>query len=277
MFDISDQHIADKGNSSFENDESEREKTKNSSMINCPSLIAGMSHEMRTHMNAIVAFTFLMKENGCNADERSEFSNHIINSCEQLLLLFDNFLDSAIIETGNSKVDLKKCKLDNIIDDLLSEFRVIIKKTDHHNLELILENQYSNTTEIFIDINRVNRVIRNLFLNSLENTSSGYIKIGYYFRDNMVTFYVLDSGQGYFKCKEFLQAQNLNDYLTRQNDTYSTVSLILARKLVSIMGGNMWIESNGLTGCGLFFSVPVKTAENPENSLSDYLKSKIAI
>jgi K+-sensing histidine kinase KdpD len=277
MFDISNQHIADKSDSLSGNCESEREINELSSMINNPSLIAGMSHEMRTHMNAIVAFSFLMKESGCNEDERTEYSNHIINSCEQLLLLFDNFLDSAIIDSGNSKAETKRCKLDNLIDDLLSEFRVIIRKTEHHNLELILENQYSNSTEVFIDINRVNRVIRNLFLNALENTSSGYIKIGYYFRDNNVTFYVLDSGQGYFKCKEFLQMQNLNEYLTRQNDTYSTVSLILARKLVNIMGGTMWIESNGQTGCGLFFSVPVKIVENSENVLSGYLKSRVAI
>ena len=277
MFDISEQHIANKTNPLSEHNGSEVETFNNGSMINSPSLIAGMSHEMRTHMNSIVAFSFLMKDNSCNNEERSEYSNHIINSCEQLLLLFDNFLDSAIIDTGNSIAELKKCKLDNIIDDLLSEFRVIIKKTDHRDLELILENQYNSSTEVNIDIKRVNRVIRNLFLNALENTSSGYIKIGYYFRDNKVTFYVLDSGQGYFKCKEFLQTQNLNEYLTRQNDTYSTVSLILARKLVNTMDGTMWIESNGPTGCGLYFSIPVKIVENEENKISSYLNTKIAI
>lgn len=277
MFDISEQHIANKTNPLSENSGSEVETIYNGSMINSPSLIAGMSHEMRTHMNSIVAFSFLMKDNSCNNDERNEYSNHIINSCEQLLLLFDNFLDSAIIDTGNSIAESKRCKLDNIIDDLLSEFRVIIKKTDNRDLELILENQYNSSTEVNIDIKRVNRVIRNLFLNALENTSSGYIKIGYYFRDNKVTFYVLDSGQGYFKCKEFLQTQNLNDYLTRQSDTYSTVSLILARKLVNTMGGTMWIESNGPAGCGLYFSVPVKIAEQGENIISTYLNSKIAI
>jgi K+-sensing histidine kinase KdpD len=277
MYSISDQHIEEIVNSLSDTDVIESEINNNNSMINCPSLIAGMSHEMRTHMNAIVAFSYLMKGNGCNEDERTEYSDHIITSCEQLLLLFDNFLDSAIIDTCNSKADLKRCKLDNIIDDLLSEFRIIMRKSEHHNLELILENEYSNSAEVYIDINRVNRVIRNLFLNALENTSTGYIKIGYYFRDNKVTFYILDSGQGYFKCKEFLQAQNLNDYLTRQNDTYSTVSLILARKLVNIMDGTMWIESNGLTGCGLFFSVPVKFIENSGNVVTNYLNSKIAI
>ena len=76
-------------------------------MINCPTVLTGMSHEMRTHMNAIVAFSFLMKDNCCNNSEREEFSNQILNSCEQLIGLFDSFLDSAIIDTGNSKADSK--------------------------------------------------------------------------------------------------------------------------------------------------------------------------
>ena len=44
-------------------------------MINCPTVLTGMSHEMRTHMNAIVAFSFLMKDSGCNNSEREEFSS----------------------------------------------------------------------------------------------------------------------------------------------------------------------------------------------------------
>ncbi len=105
-------------------------------MINCPTVLTGMSHEVRTHMNAIVAFSFLMNRNGCNESEREEFSNQIFASCEQLIGLFDNFLDSAIIDTGNSKADLKVCKLNNILDDLLSEFREILKKEAHKDVSI---------------------------------------------------------------------------------------------------------------------------------------------
>src|SRR5450759_4549688 len=149
-----------------------------------------MSHEMRTHMNAIVAFSFLMKDNCCNNSDREEFSSQILTACEQLISLFDSFLDSAIIDTGNSKADSKICKLDNMLDDLLTEFRETIRKEGHKDLELITEIQYTNSTEVFIDKNRVFRVIRSLFQNSIKNTKSGYIKIGYYFRDDKVTFYI---------------------------------------------------------------------------------------
>jgi signal transduction histidine kinase len=132
-------------------------------MIHCPSILAGMSHEMRTHMNAIVAFSFLMKENCSNDAERGEFSNQILNSCEQLIGLFESFLDSAIIDTGTSSADSRVCKFDNLLDDLFSEFRAIINKEGHQELELVTEIRFSNSSDIFIDKNKIFRVIRSLF------------------------------------------------------------------------------------------------------------------
>jgi signal transduction histidine kinase len=246
-------------------------------MINCPILLTGMSHEMRTHMNSIVAFSFLMNNSGFNENEKEEFSNHILSSCEQLLHLFDNFLDSAIIDTGNSKTDLRKCKIGSILEDLLSEFRVIIKRKDNKELALIFENQLSDQVEVFIDSDRTSRVIKSLFQNALYNTSSGYIKIGYFFRESNAIFYVIDSGNGYSKCKEFLQTENLNDSLGRHNDTCSALNLTLARKLINLMGGTVWIESNGLSGTGMYFSVPVKVAGKSKAVINKYLNSKIAI
>ena len=252
-------------------------KTNILNMINCPTILTGMSHEMRTHMNSIVAFSFLMNNSGFNENEKEEFSNHILTSCEQLMYLFDNFLDSALIDTGNSKTDLRKCKISNILDDLLAEFRVILKREDHQELVLILENQLSDQVEIFIDSNRVARVIRSLFQNALYNTKSGYIKIGYYFKDNNMIFYVLDSGQGYLKCKEFLQTENLTDSLSRHNDTCSAINLTLARKLIILMGGKVWIESNGLSGTGMYFSVPAREAGKLKVLFNQFQNPKITI
>jgi signal transduction histidine kinase len=100
--------------------------SSNINMINCPTVLTGISHEMRTHMNAIVAFSFLMKDSSCNNSDRQEFSSQILGACEQLIGLFDSFLDSAIIDTGNSKADSKICKLDSFLDDLISEFTRIL-------------------------------------------------------------------------------------------------------------------------------------------------------
>jgi K+-sensing histidine kinase KdpD len=245
-------------------------------MIICPTILTGMSHEVRTHMNAIVAFSFLMGKNSCNESDRQEFSDQILSSCEQLIGLFDNFIDSAIIETGNSKADLKVCKLSNILDDLLSEFREVLSKGLNKEVVLVAENNITDNTEVIIDSNRVFRVIRNLFQNALKNTKSGYIKVGYYFRDDSVTFYVTDSGQGYFKCKEFLHTEDLNESLAKYNDTCSAVNITLAKNLIQILNGSVWIECNGLTGTAIYFTIPVKIAEG-SIPINKYLNSMIAI
>jgi K+-sensing histidine kinase KdpD len=249
----------------------------NNNMINCLTVLTGMSHEVRTHMNAIVAFSFLMNRTGCDESEREEFSNQILSSCEQLIGLFDNFLDSAIIETGNSKADNKICKLSNILDDLLSEFREILKKEAQEDVILVAETSITDTSDVIIDSDRLFRVIRNLFQNALKNTKSGYIKIGYYFREDKLTFYVLDSGQGYFKCKEFLHTEDLNESLTKYNDTSSAINITLARKLIQLLGGSIRIECNGLMGTGIYCSIPAKVAECPGISINKYVNSMIAI
>ena len=246
-------------------------------VINCPSIITGMSHEMRTHMNAIVAFSYLMKENCCSNTDREEFSNQILSSCEQLIGLFDSFLDSAIIDMGNSKTDSKFCKLNNMLDDLLSEFREIIRREGHKDLEIIAEDQVSDLAEVFLDKHRIFRVIRSLFQIAVKNTKSGYIKVGYHFRDDYVTFYVLDSGQGYFKCKEFLHTEDLNESLVQHNDMYTAINLTLAKKLIHMLGGTIWIENNGLTGSAINFSVPARSVSTTDIKINKYINTVIAI
>jgi len=246
-------------------------------MTTCPTVLTGISHEMRTHMNAIVAFSFLMKDNSCGDLEREEFSNQILSSCEQLIDLFDSFLDSAIIDTGNSKADSKIYKLDNLLDELLSDFREEMQKAGHKDLELVTEIQYSNYVEVMIDKNKIYRIIRSLFQNSVKSTKSGYIKIGYFLRDDKVNFYVLDSGQGFFKCKEFLQTEDLNESLQLHNDTYTAINITLAKKLIQMLGGTVSIECNGLTGTGIFFSIPVKQVVSSNLNMNKYVNTMIAI
>lgn len=278
MFEYPVNEISDSMNSQM--NIREMRKGKNSikgNMINCPTILAGMSHEMRTHMNAIVAFSFFMKENCCNDSDREEYSNQIRFSCEQLLGIFDSFFDSAIIDSGSSKIDLKICKLENLLDDLISEFRENLKKEGHNDLELITEVQFSNSIAISIDKSRFFRVIRSLFQNSIINTKAGYIKIGYYFRDDKVTVYVLDSGQGYFKSNEFLHTEDINESLSLYNDTHTAINITLAKKLIQMLGGTIWIECNGLTGTGIYFSVPAKRIVSSDVNVNKYVNSLIRI
>jgi signal transduction histidine kinase len=178
------------------------------------SVLTGMSHEMRTQMNAVVAFSFLLSKDEYAKEEREDFGNQILQACEQLIELFDNFLDSAIIDTGNSKAETKTGKAENYLEEILSEFRDTLRKDKYKDILLVTENQIINREDFLMDTGKIKRVIRNLFQISLSNTRSGYIKIGYNIRDGLFNFFILDSGMGYFKNREFFETSDLSASLS---------------------------------------------------------------
>lgn len=256
---------------------SQNSSVESSSILSCPTILTGLSHEVRTYMNSIVAFSFLQNSDSCTDIEKKEYNNHILNSCEQLITLFDNFLDSALIDNEDPGQNLARHKLSTILEKLSIDLNSSIRKFDKKGISLILDDKAEND-EMVIDEEKINRVIKNLFYNALENTTSGYIKLGYKKRDNKVIFYVLDSGTGYTLNKELLSASSLTNYLVKHNNTFNTVGLILAQKLVSNMGGELWIEPNGVNGSGMYFSVTENILPARGKSISEnIINSRIAI
>jgi len=224
-------------------------------MFNTPSILTGLSHEVRTYMNSIVAFTFLSNNDNCSDEERDEYNRHIMNSCDQLITLFDNFLDSALIDSDEPRSTITKCNLKILFSDLIKDLNSSVSRFDKNKVTLLLDDSIGDDS-IFIDKEKINRVLRNLFFNALENTESGYIKMGYRKQKNRVEFYVIDSGNGYTKNRELLTCENLSRYLGTHQNTFTTVSFILSRKLVESMDGEIWIRPNGVSGTAMYFSVP---------------------
>jgi light-regulated signal transduction histidine kinase (bacteriophytochrome) len=111
----------------------------------------------------------------------------------------------------------------------------------------------------------------------MRNTKSGYIKIGFYFNDNILTFYVLDSGHGYNKCKEFIYSEDMNESLAQHYDTHTAININLAKKLIRMLDGTIWIERNDIAGSGIYFSIPAKMSEDSGFCINQNVFSQIAI
>jgi len=236
------------------------------------SVLNGMSHEIRTHMNAIVAFSYLLTESTLKESEKEEFVNQIYFTCEKLLSLFENYLESAILDTGGSNNNDDICDMSNLLDQLISEFRVTLQRSGKENIELITEIQNSGTNEIYIDKNKLFRVLRSLFHNSLQHTNSGYIKVGYSNTENEITFYILDSGQGFSKMSDFLLTSDLSESLLRHPDLTSAMNISLAKKLIQVMRGSFNIRGNGTSGTGIYFSLPLKAQFEKNPRQKKYVK-----
>ena len=151
-------------------------------MINKPQIIAGVSHEVRTQMNSIVAFSYLLNNTRFSDNERREFSDQIITSCEQLIGLFENFFDTAVLESGSSKANLRETDAGKLFESLTSEFRVLMRKKGKDNVILIQEDNLPDKLMLRMDKARTVRILSNLFRNALDSTFSGFIKLGCTFR-----------------------------------------------------------------------------------------------
>lgn len=245
--------------------------------ISCLAVLKQLSHEMRTHMNAVVAFSFIMNKDGYTEKEREEFSDQVMKSCEQLIGLFDNFLDTSMIDTGSSPVDFKALRPDIFLNDLISDLRGILKREKKDDVVLVTENQYIRAGEVKLDTNKLSRLIRSVFNNALHNTRSGYIKIGYSLENDCLNFWILDSGRGFVSTREFFQTTDLNASLGIYSDVYQAINIILARNLIHLLEGKIWVESNGPGGSAVWFSIPVQAALKTDREINRLSNGMITI
>ncbi|HAX94452.1 MAG TPA: hypothetical protein DCY25_11015, partial [Bacteroidales bacterium] len=190
-------------------------------MINRPNILAGVSHEVRTQMNSIVAFSYLMNNERFSDNEKREFSEQIISSCEQLIGLFENFFDTASLESGSTRENLRETDITRLFESLTSEFRVFMRKKGHDNVVLIQEDNLPDKLMLKLDVARITRIISNLFRDALDSTSSGFIKVGCTYNDETITFYVKDSGQGFPRSSNLLLSDNPEIQHSESQDTYS--------------------------------------------------------
>jgi len=246
-------------------------------MINKPQIIEGVSHEVRTQMNSIVAFSYLLNNARFSDNEKREFSEQIISSCEQLIGLFENFFDTAVLESSSSKENLRETDAGMLFESLASEFRVLLRKKDRDNVILIQEDNLPDRLILRIDKARTSRLLSNLFRNALSNTFSGFIKLGCTYTDEMITYYIKDSGQGFSSSSHLLLSDNPEIQYSDSQDTYSAMNLILARNLISSLNGKIRVETNDAGGTSVFVSLPAKESSGLKILTGSSSENRIAI
>jgi PAS domain S-box-containing protein len=220
------------------------------------AFLCNMSHEIRTPMNGIIGFSELLNEPGTSEDDRSYFSEIIQNSGQQLLTIVNNILDISKIETGQMEVQFKNVSLNKIISDTYTFFKPQAQKNGislYPKKSLPDESGFVKTDEM-----KLQQVLNNLINNSLKFTSAGYIEFGYQLRDNVVEFFVRDTGIGIRKDLHeaiFERFQQGETGLNRQHGG-AGLGLSICKSLVGLLGGRIWFESEENKGTNFYFSIP---------------------
>ena len=236
--------------------------------------LANMSHEIRTPMNGILGFTELLANDSLASDKKKYYANIVKLSTERLLMLLTDIIDFSKIEARLIEIHRSEFILNNLLEELLAEFQLIIAKNDKNHIQLKLHKSTDDPKlQIVTDEVRLKQIFTNLLNNAIKFTDKGFIEFGYQqVKEDTYLFYVKDTGIGIIDENHKLIFERFRqaDESIERNYEGAGLGLSISKGLVERLGGQIWLESEIGKGTTFFFTLPVQIKEpHVENRVLD--------
>lgn len=255
-----------------------KEKAEESDRLKS-AFLANISHELRTPLNAIIGFSGLMIDTGPNHDTIS-YANNILKSGQHLLSLVEDIFDTTMIEIGQIKINYDKTDIVSLLKEVKNILHGERLRENKTEVELILNIDTEESQKYLLtDSRKLKQVLINLLRNALKFTDKGHIEFGFTEIDDagkkFLQFYVKDTGIGIDKKHHdaiFNIFRQIDDTHTRKYGG-AGIGLSIAKKIVEILGGEIWVESEYGKGSVFYFTVPLLSKKRQtENEASDKIK-----
>ncbi len=219
--------------------------------------LANMSHEIRTPMSGIIGMTELALETKLTKEQR-EYLELVKESADSLLGILNDILDFSKIEAGRFELDLSDFNLRETIESAMDALAV---KAYQKGLELICYIKQDVPDSLIGDSGRLRQVILNLVGNAIKFTERGEIVFTAEIdsqtdKDVCIHFSVRDTGIGIpqDKLKSIFEAFTQVDGSTTRKYGGTGLGLSISSKLVKMMKGKIWVESELGVGSTFHFT-----------------------
>jgi signal transduction histidine kinase/CheY-like chemotaxis protein len=224
--------------------------------------LSRMSHEIRTPMNAIIGMTIIAKKTK-NPSRIYRCLDQIETSSRQLLGIINDVLDMSKIEANKLEIANHEFSFEKLMRNI---FNVIQVKLEEKHQRLVYNVEHTFTHSVISDELRLSQVLINLLTNAVKFTPDGgtiTVSIQEIPGENetsLLRVSIQDTGIGIAKEQQsrlFTSFEQANAGITRKFGG-TGLGLAICRRIITLMGGKIWVESEVAKGARFIFEVPIQ-------------------